>query len=125
MVTDGLCGIGPARPTRIASYSVSVRQVAALLPRFFQTAPRGRPPLRLASPLSHQTWAEDLHLQAVKHARHTRSRGRQARAHRSLQNAQPRFAQLPQALLKRLNVTKVSPMFPVNSVTDVSGCTYF
>src|SRR6202049_3294066 len=40
MVTDGLRGLGPARPTRIASYSVSVRQVAALLPRFFQTAPR-------------------------------------------------------------------------------------
>ena len=33
------------------------------------------PPLRLASPLSHQTWAEDFHLQAVKHARHTRQRG--------------------------------------------------
>src|SRR6202011_3623744 len=49
MVTDGLCGIGPARPTRIASYSVSVRQVAALLPRFFQTAPRdGRPCASLA-----------------------------------------------------------------------------
>src|SRR6202049_327333 len=49
MVTDGLCGIGPARPTRIASYSVSVRQVAALLPRFFQTAPHdGRPCASLA-----------------------------------------------------------------------------
>src|SRR5713226_7701169 len=34
-----------------------------------------RPPLRLASPLSHRTWAEDLHLQAVKHARHTRPYG--------------------------------------------------
>src|SRR6266851_3680212 len=31
-----------------------------------------RPPLRLASPLSHRTWAEDLHLPAIKHARHTR-----------------------------------------------------
>src|ERR1700674_3734510 len=49
MVTDGLCGIGPARPTRIASYSVSVRRVAALLPRFFQTAPHdGRPCASLA-----------------------------------------------------------------------------
>src|ERR1700681_14853 len=49
MVNDGLCGIGPARPTRTASYSVSVRQVAALLPRFFQTAPRdGRPCASLA-----------------------------------------------------------------------------
>src|SRR3984893_13448235 len=44
MVTDGLRGLGPARPTRIASYSVSVRQVAALLPRFFQTAPRDNRP---------------------------------------------------------------------------------
>src|SRR5207247_2099310 len=35
-----------------------------------------QPPLRLASPLSHQTWAEDFHLQAVKHARHTRTRGK-------------------------------------------------
>src|SRR6266853_3674249 len=34
-----------------------------------------RPPLRLASPLSHRTWAEDFHLQAVKHARHTRPYG--------------------------------------------------
>ena len=34
-----------------------------------------QPPLRLASLLSHQTWAEDFHLQAVKHARHTRSCG--------------------------------------------------
>ena len=40
----GLRGTGPARPTRSASYSVSVRQVAALLPRFFQTAPRGDRP---------------------------------------------------------------------------------
>src|SRR5713226_1468379 len=49
MVNDGLRGTGPARPTRIASYSVSVRQVAALLPRFFQTAPRdGRPCASLA-----------------------------------------------------------------------------
>src|ERR1700686_303643 len=49
MVNDGLCGIGPARPTGIASYSVSVRQVAALLPRFFQTAPHdGRPCASLA-----------------------------------------------------------------------------
>ena len=40
----GLCGYGPARPAGIASYSVSVRQVAGLLPRFFQTAPRGNRP---------------------------------------------------------------------------------
>src|SRR5712691_10678833 len=34
-----------------------------------------RPPLRLASPLSHRTWAEDFHLPAVKHDRHTRRYG--------------------------------------------------
>src|SRR5262249_19621435 len=44
LVDDGLRGIGHARPTRIASYSVSVRQVAVLRPRFFQTAPRGGRP---------------------------------------------------------------------------------
>src|SRR5713226_5714800 len=54
-----------------------------------------RPPLRLASPLSHRTWAEDLHLPAIKHARHTRSRGRTERAHRSLETTE-RFPQLPQ-----------------------------
>src|SRR6266850_1919108 len=54
-----------------------------------------RPPLRLASPLSHRTWAEDFHLPAVKHARHTRSRGRQERAHRCLENAPTRFPHRP------------------------------
>jgi len=44
LMDAGLRRFGPARPTRDASYSVSVRQVAALLPRFFQTAPRGRRP---------------------------------------------------------------------------------
>src|SRR6266851_1143412 len=44
-----------------------------------------RPPLRLASPLSHRTWAEDLHLPAIKHARHTRSRGRTERVHGCLE----------------------------------------
>src|SRR6266849_6850307 len=59
-----------------------------------------RPPLRLASPLSHRTWAEDFHLPAVKHARHTRSRGRTERVHRcleiSLKNARfPRASTSP------------------------------
>jgi hypothetical protein len=31
-----------------------------------------QPPFRLANPLSHQTSVENFHLQAVKHARHTR-----------------------------------------------------
>src|SRR5712692_585436 len=58
-----------------------------------------RPPLRLASPLSHRTWAEDFHLQAVKHARHTRSRGRPERAHRCLENPRTVFHELPQAVM--------------------------
>ena len=61
-----------------ASYSVPVRQVAALLPRFLQTAPRGHRPCASLALCLHQTWAEDLHLRAVKHARHTRRRGKRS-----------------------------------------------
>jgi hypothetical protein len=57
-----------------------------------------QPPLRLTSPLSHQTWAEDFHLQAVKHARHTRPCGRTERAHEDLENRTERgFPQRPHA----------------------------
>ena len=86
-VDTGLRGPVPARPTQTASYSVPVRQVAALLPRFLQTAPRGHRPCASLALCLHQTWAEDLHLRAVKHARHTRRRGRTERAHRALENA--------------------------------------
>ena len=86
-VDTGLRGPVPARPTQTASYSVPVRQVAALLPRFLQTAPRGHRPCASLALCLHQTWAEDLHLRAVKHARHTRHRGRTERAHRALENA--------------------------------------
>ena len=56
-----------------------------------------RPPLRFANPLSHQTWVEDFHLQAVKHARHTRRCGRQERAHKLLGKRTERvFHKLPQ-----------------------------
>src|ERR1700680_3929625 len=57
-----------------------------------------RPPLRFASPLSHRTWAEDFHLQAVKHARHTRRRGRPERVHRALEIA-TRFPQASTAIV--------------------------
>src|SRR6202521_6170062 len=78
-----------------------------------------RPPLRLASPLSHRTWAEDFHLSAVKHARHTRSRGRRERAHRSL--GKPHKPRFPTATTGLLLFTKcypcsrltLLPMFPV------------
>src|SRR5713226_6977753 len=65
-----------------------------------------RPPLRLASPLSHRTWAEDFHLQAVKHARHTQPHGNhktvstgrwKSRKEREI----PTFAQPLFVLLKR------------------------
>ena len=50
-----------------------------------------------------------------------RSRGRQERVHRSLENRPERgFPQLPQALFF---IHKVLPMFPVNFVTYVPGCT--
>src|SRR6266852_1168832 len=54
-----------------------------------------RPPLRLASPLSHRTWAEDFHLLAVKHARHTRPCGRKERVHKGLGKLQTVFHKRP------------------------------
>ena len=82
VVDTGLRGSGPARPTQTASYSVPVRQVAALLPRFLQTAPRGHRPCASLALCLHQTWAEDLHLRAVKHARHTQRYGKRVRTPR-------------------------------------------
>ena len=59
-----------ARPTRAASYPVSVRQVAALLHASFR--PRlAATPLRFASTSPPSGCAGDLHPQAVEHARHT------------------------------------------------------
>ena len=59
-----------ARPTKDASYPVSVRQVTALIhassrPRLTAT------PLRFPSTSPPSSCAEDFHLQAVRHARHT------------------------------------------------------
>jgi hypothetical protein len=56
----GLRRFAPARPTRDASYSVSVRQVAALLPRFFQTEPRGHRPCASLALRLHQTLGRGL-----------------------------------------------------------------
>ena len=94
--------------------------------------PSRQPPLRLASPLSHQTWAEDFHLQAVKHARHTRSRGRKERVHRSLENRQERgFPPLPQATVRDGGTQQechpcswltLLPMFPVAHLLHTSVC---
>jgi hypothetical protein len=74
---DGNCGLrgsGPARPARRASYPVAVRQVAILLHASFRQR-LATPPLRFANPAPPSGWVEDFHLQAVKYARHTRSRG--------------------------------------------------
>lgn len=60
LMDAGLRRYGPARPTRDASYSVSVRQVAVLLPRFFQTAPRGRRPCASLALRLHQTLGRGL-----------------------------------------------------------------
>ena len=67
---SGLCDQLSARPTKDASYPVAVRQVAALIhassrPRLATT------PLRFPSTSPPSSCAEDFHLQAVKHARHT------------------------------------------------------
>src|SRR6266849_3278317 len=85
-----------------------------------------RPPLRLASPLSHRTWAEDLHLPAIKHARHTRICGRQERAHRSLATPQSGFAQAPTRLIavsfseepKAQNSSRFSGQLPTDSAEE-------
>ena len=60
LMDTGLRRSGPARPTRDASYSVSVRQVAALLPRFFQAAPRGHHPCASLALRLHQTLGRGL-----------------------------------------------------------------
>jgi hypothetical protein len=62
-----------ARPTRAASYPVSVRQVAALLHASFR--PRlAATPLRFANTSPPSGCVGDLHPQAVEHARHTTNR---------------------------------------------------
>src|SRR5512135_1898828 len=67
---SGLCGQLSARPTWAASYPVSVRQVAALLPASFR--PRlAAEPLRFANTSPPSGCVGDLHPQAVEHARHT------------------------------------------------------
>ena len=68
----------PARPPPYASYPVLVHRLASLLHPSFK--PRlTTSPLRFANPSPPSGRVEDLHLQAVKHARHTEnSPGRQS-----------------------------------------------
>jgi hypothetical protein len=83
-----------ARPTRVASYPVSVRRVAILLHASFR--PRlTATPLRFANTSPPSGCAGDLHPQAVEHARHTTKplRGGEERsvAHKPLASATRRI----------------------------------
>ncbi len=72
LALDG-CGLRdslPARPTRNASYPVSVRQVAGLLHASFKRHLAMRP-LRFAGPSPPSGWTGDFHPQAIEHAGHT------------------------------------------------------
>ena len=74
----------PARPTKPASYPVSVRQVAVLLHASFRHHLAGMP-LRFANPSPPSGWIEDFHFPATEHAGHTtRSRETRAISDRSL-----------------------------------------
>src|ERR1700674_2055390 len=123
MVTDGLRGIGPARPTRIASYSVSVRQVAALLPRFFQTAPRdGRPCASLALCLTgpgQRTFTSKLSNMLGTPGAVDAKNAPTA----PWETGRPVCHSYHRLCLPSLVTGRVSPMFPVNFVTYVPGCT--
>jgi hypothetical protein len=67
----------PARPAGTASYPVLVHQVAVLLHASFR--PRlTATPLHFANPSPPSGWVEDLHFQAVEHARHTENAGPRA-----------------------------------------------
>ena len=59
-----------ARPTKPASYPVSVRQVAVLLHASFRHHLAGMP-LRFANPSPPSGWIEDFHFPATEHAGHT------------------------------------------------------
>ena len=75
LLSQALDGAGPrghppARPTWAASHPVLVHRVAALLHTAFRPHLAAMP-LCFANPSSPSDWVEDLHLQAVEHARHT------------------------------------------------------
>jgi hypothetical protein len=72
LALDG-CGLRdslPARPTRNASYPVSVRQVAGLLHASFKRH-LAMTPLRFTGPSPPSGWTGDFHPQAIEHAGHT------------------------------------------------------
>src|ERR671923_1227701 len=64
--------VRPGRPR----YPVLVHRAAALLHASFRPH-LAMTPLRFANPSPPSGWIEDLHLQAVEHARHTKEKPRQ------------------------------------------------
>ena len=96
LMDTGLRRYGPARPTRDASYSVSVRQVAALLPRFFQTAPRGHRPCASLALRLHQTLGRGLSPPSCQTCSAHPAYGRTDRAHSRLEISRQN-ARFPQA----------------------------
>lgn len=77
-------GSSTCRPAGQASYPVPVRRVAALLHASFR--PRlATTPLRFANPSPPSGWMEDLHLQAVGHARQEKGRPEGRPVYRDIQ----------------------------------------
>jgi hypothetical protein len=66
----GLCCFMPARPSGIALYPVSVRQVTALLYASLEPC-LAATLLRFADTSPPSGCIEDFHFQVIKHARHT------------------------------------------------------
>src|SRR5215467_6965761 len=73
----GLRDSSPARPTKDASYPVSVRQVAALLRTSFRRH-LAMTPLCFANPSPPSGWIGDSHSPAIEHAGHTTERLRRS-----------------------------------------------
>src|ERR1700757_1151330 len=88
--TSALGGYGlllhcPLPPPPVASYPVLVHRLASLLHVSFRPrlAASVISPLRFANPSPPSGWVEDLHLQAVEHARHTHKKRGPGRPRRS------------------------------------------
>jgi hypothetical protein len=118
LMDTGLRRYGPARPTRDASYSVSVRQVAALLPRFFQTAPRGHRPCASLALRLHQTLGRGLSPPSCQTC--------SAHPEPWTPRTRPpllgtRLERVSHSYHKASFVNRVLPMLPVDSVTYLPG----
>jgi hypothetical protein len=98
-----------ARPTWTASDPVSVRQVAVWLHASFRRR-LTTSPLRFASTSPPSGCAEDLHPQAVEHARHTSKplRGRQTRCSHTQRYCPPPLTPVP-ACGSLLGVVSIPP----------------